>query len=443
MPWYSSVAQFASDALGPRPSREPINGDAHESAYNGNRSAFFQGEAETQSPGTMLMNGSAFPFPRPAWAPSAADRVYQAFDASQPVDQPQDLRGRAKEVARLLSGVLHRRNHGIVSGPRGSGKTSLVRVFGQYADREGIVVLYAACDGGTTFGELMRGYLEQIPPSSIDADEVDLFDQRVLSFGLESSPHQATSILAQIKYSQVVIVLDEFDRVHDPILQAKIASLLKLISDARLPVRFVLVGGNNAFVDVVREHPSLTRHVTRVSTAPLAREAVFELLDNCAERCGMRFSREGQELLELVSCGSPYHARLFGMHSALAALRRGDTTISEQDALDGIAEGTDEWASLNREDAGRFRAICQGEFGDPAQYVDFAGRFAMSNEEQPWAASLSNGGGGGEILEAFGPAIDDSHSPPSFRDATAPQYLIAMQQVMARSSRQQKGSARA
>ena len=52
---------------------------------------------------------------------SAVDRLYIAFDVSQPVEQPEDLRGRDLEVQALLSGVLHRRNHGIVSGPRGSG----------------------------------------------------------------------------------------------------------------------------------------------------------------------------------------------------------------------------------------------------------------------------------------------------------------------------------
>ncbi|WP_294174271.1 ATP-binding protein [uncultured Sphingomonas sp.] len=377
----------------------------------------------------------------PAWAPSAADRIYQAFDVSQPVDQPQDLRGRAKQVARLLSGVIHRRNHGIVSGPRGSGKTSLVRVFGQYADREGIVVLYAACDGGTTFGELLRGYLEQIPPSSVDPDEVELFDQRVLSFGLESSPHQATSIFAQIKYSQVVIVLDEFDRVFDPVLQAKVASLLKLISDARLPVRFVLVGGNNAFLDVVREHPSLMRHVTRVSTAPLAREAVFELLDSCADRCGMQFSAAGRELLDEVACGSPYHARLFGMHAALAALRGGDIEISQQAVAEGLYESFEEWSSLNGEDSATFHAICSGARGDPAPFVELAGRIATATDDEQL---VDRPAPDPQAVEAaFGSAIDRSAEPIAFRDATAPQYLIALHHLSRLSSREQKGTVRA
>lgn len=442
MAWYSNVAQFAADSLN---GKRLGNGNAEEDgaaerseSANGSTALLVDGQMSSHS---HLFGHGGLQLGGVAWAPSAADRIYQAFDVSQPVDQPQDLRGRAKEVGRLLSGVLHRRNHGIVSGPRGSGKTSLVRVFGQHADREGIVVLYSACDGGTTFGELLRGYLEQIPPSSVDADEVDLFDQRVLSFGLESSPHQATSIFAQIKYSQVVIVLDEFDRVHDPVLQSKVASLLKLISDARLPVRFVLVGGNSAFVDIVREHPSLMRHVTRVSTAPLEHEAVFELLDSCAERCGMTVSTEGKELLDHVACGSPFHARLFGMHAALAALRRGDRNVTRDDVLDGLAEGFHEWSALNGEDSATFRAICDGSRGDPRRYVELARQVARSSEEHhvPGESSASRE----EITAAFGSAIDSSAEPVAFRDATAPQYLIALSQLVRHPSSSQKGTVRA
>ncbi|HEX8415396.1 MAG TPA: ATP-binding protein, partial [Sphingomicrobium sp.] len=386
---------------------------------------------------TALRFSPAQPTALRVWEPTPVDQIYLAFDVSQPVDQPQDLRGREEEVTRLLSGVLHRRNHGIVSGPRGSGKTSLVRVFGQYADREGIVVLYSACDGGTTFGELLRGYLEQIPSSMIDADEIDLFDQRVLSFGVDSSPHQATSLFAQVKYSRIVIVLDEFDRVRDAVLHWKMASLLKLISDARLPVRFVLVGGNTAFADVVREHPSLMRHITRVSTNPLSRAAILELLDSCAQRCNVRFSSEAKRLIYEIACGSPYHARLFGMHSALAAARDGSNEVIPHNVETGLAEAFDEWAALNQEDAGTFRAICEGSHGDPGPIVAFVKRFANAPEDQQTGDESSSDSkslqdGEDRMIPAFGSALTLDGDDVGFRDATAPQFLIALDAVSRR-----------
>jgi hypothetical protein len=183
------------------------------------------------------------------------------------------------------------------------------------------------------------------------------------------------------------------------------------------------------------------RHVTRVSTAPLAREAVFELLDSCADRCGMHFSAAGRELLDEVACGSPYHARLFGMHAALAALRHGDTDISEQAVAEGLSESFEEWSSLNGDDAATFHAICSGARGDPAPFVELAGRIATASDDEQLADRAQPDP---EAVEAaFGPAIDRSAEPLAFRDATAPQYLIALHHLSRLSSREQKGTVRA
>lgn len=366
-----------------------------------------------------------------------ADQVYEAFDVSQPVDQPDDLRGREKELARLLSGVLHRRNHGVVSGPRGSGKTSLVRVFGQYADREGVVVLYAACDDGTTFGELLRDFLEQIPPSSVDADQVEMLEQRIIKFGPGSSPHQATSIFAQVKYSQIVIIVDEFDRVRDRAMHSKMASLLKLMSDSRLPVRLVLVGAGTAFTDVVAQHPSLVRHITRLSTDPLPDAAIEELLENCAARCHLKFSDAAKRILVHVACGSPYHARLFGMHVALRALEAGAEEINDRHVQEGLGDSFEEWASLNREDADTFRAIVDRAHGDPAAYVEVARRLATAGDERSTKigelGAAANGHDQEQLLSAFGTAVEKFDHQVAFRDATAPQFFIALQEISWRS----------
>lgn len=228
MGWYDSVAQFAAEQIGGR-SRD----DDQQRSGSVPAAVMFRNHPEEEPEHRVFEPvGPMLAIPT-RLETSAIDEVYMAFDVSQPVGRPDDLRGRDGEVKALLSGVLHRRNHGIVSGPRGSGKTSLVRVFGQYADREGVVVLYSACDDGTSFGELIRSYLEQIPPSMVDPTMVELFEQRVISFGADSSPYQATGVLAMLKYSQLVVVLDEFDRITDPDMHDKVSSLLKLVSTLR------------------------------------------------------------------------------------------------------------------------------------------------------------------------------------------------------------------
>jgi hypothetical protein len=442
MSWYSNVAQFAEQLAGR--DKPPAIPEDH---VDGEPSLMHDGMG-MEEPEYRSFNALT---PMPALASrlstAAVDRVYTAFDVSQPVGQPDDLRGRDREVATLLSGVLHRRNHGIVSGPRGSGKTSLVRVFGQFADRDGVVVLYSACDDGTTFGELLRSYLEQIPPSMVDAGNIEMFEQRVLSFGADSSPYQATGVLAMLKYSQLVVVLDEFDRITDRDLHDKISSLLKLVSDARLPVRFVLVGGSSAFADIVRAHPSLMRHVTRVSTAPLSNEAVLETLDRCAERCGMVFADGAKRLIEDVSCGSPYHARLFGMHGALNALFSQSPEINLEHVESGLEDAFEEWAELNPVDAQAFRDIIAGKHGPAGPLVAFARDTAHHVAADDFAAQWKTvrrqpASVEPEGLSGLTHTVQMVNGHASFRDATAPQFLLALDQT-ARLPNQVKGGKRA
>lgn len=373
---------------------------------------------------------------------SGIERIYTAFDVSQPVAHADDLRGRDVEVGTLLSGVLFRRTHGIIAGPRGSGKTSLVRVFGQYADREGIVVLYSACDDETTFGDLLRSYLDQVPASSLDADDVETFRKRIESFDSDSTPHHATAMLAMLKYSRLIIILDEFDRITSPELQSKISSLLKLVSDARIPVRFVLVGGESAFIDIVKCHASLMRHVTRVSTFPLQSEAVFELLDRCADRCDLDFTDASKLLINEAACGSPYHTRLFGMHAALAAHNGDAVHIDPDHVISGFERAFEEWALLNEEVAATFREISDGRHGNPDTFVEFAERMARGGNgaDAPAHAYAGNGSAGAAdvapaLMTVFGSALTVADGPIAFRDATAPQYLIALHKTRRRNHR--------
>jgi hypothetical protein len=444
MGWYSVISNFASEQITGR----DRNGD-FDNGSERDGPAMFNGPDNGPEPEYRTYQGTMPLLDMPSrMEPEAVDRVYTAFDVSQPVGQPDDLRGRDREVRALLSGVLHRRNHGVVSGPRGSGKTSLVRVFGQCADREGVVVLYSACDDGTSFGELMRSYLEQIPPSMVDAGSVEQFEQRVLSFGSGSSPYQATGVLAMLKYSQLVIVLDEFDRITDRDMHDKISSLLKLVSDARLPVRFVVVGGNSVFADIVRAHPSLMRHMTRVSTAPLADEAIGELLDRCGQRCGLRFDEGARRLIARLSCGSPYHARLFGMHGALNALAVNTDEVSLEHVEGGLEDAFEEWASLNPEDAAVFEEIIRGVHGPRQELVHFASQVAYHTADDELAAQwkLKRRNRTGEEpggLAGLGNTIQVKDGHVAFRDATAPQFLLALDQSRRIATPQMKGSQRA
>ncbi|MGQ7830699.1 AAA family ATPase [Altererythrobacter sp. Z27] len=367
------------------------------------------------------------------WEPSAEDMIYSAFDASQPANQPVDLRGRDNELRTLLGAVLYRRNHAFIAGLRGSGKTSLLRVFGHLADRDGVVVVNTSCAKDTQFGALFRELLEQIPYSCVDPDKADLFESRVEAFGRDGTPLQAVTIAAMVEYSQVVMVIDEFDRVQCEEARADIAATLKLISDRRLPVRMVLAGDEASFVDIIDSHPSLLRHVTQVLTKPLEESAILSLFDICSSRSGISFSDEAKDLLVRTAMGSPYHARLFGMNAAIVAAGRGSKVVSEKDAYTGLAHSYQEWASINPDDATVFRRIVDGWHGNPARFVELSK--ALVSPKGSMSDALENAVPElrdrevTEELDAFGGALVHTKEGAVFRDGTAPQFLVALQAI--------------
>lgn len=349
------------------------------------------------------------------------DAVCRSFDASQPVEQPGDLRGRADDLAALRAGMMFRRNHGIVAGRRGSGKTSLVRSFGQQADRDGVIVLYAAWDSGTSFGELMREYLRQIPASALDPEQAETFAERVNALGPDSTPSTVTNLCALITSGNVIIVCDEFDRVTDMTVQANIAAMMKHVSDARLPIRFLLAGDFTAFDTVFRSHSSLSRHVTLVLARPLSIAAMRELLNDCAARCGVSFVDDALAILVETACGSPYHGRLFGLHAALSAIENPQKSIGRREAFAGLERAFDEWAMLNQAVGEAFRSAARGVHGDPARYLAVASAVAnTAGETNPGVALTPS-----EHI-ALAPTLEPDREAIRFRDPIAAQFLIAV-----------------
>ena len=160
----------------------------------------------------------------------------------------------------------------------------------------------------------------------------------------------------------------------------------------------------------------------------------------------MRFTVEAKKLIVEVVCGSPYHARLFGMHSALAAAANREDAIGRTDVLEGLSLAFDEWASLNKEDASAFVSIVGGSKGDPRQYIAAARRLAMPKEPESAAATLRKLYDANEqrILKALAPAVEWSDEGVIFRDATAAQFLIALHQFSTghRRSRRVEGGTR-
>lgn len=345
-------------------------------------------------------------------------KVARTFDSAHPVRTRNELFGRTRELDELLSATLYSRQHVIIHGARGSGKTSLVRIFGDHADGEGAIVIYLACDPGGSFADLIRPYLRALPAAALVSGSRLRFQDDLAALPDNFGPRTFVDLVAERIVGPVVFIFDEFDRITDAGVKAEIAVAMKLLSDALVGILFTLVGISNNVANVIECHPSLRRHMCAVSLGRIEPGSVKELIDAGEASTGLKFEEDARAAITRASCGSPFHVRLFCHHAALAALARGSSNVEGSDARSGLHSAILQWAAMNVEDAKKFMSLVES-------------RSMLSEIERiAYAAAL------GDRLPAdienartlLGDALMAEQAGGSsfvFRDSVAPQFLIA------------------
>lgn len=367
--------------------------------------------------------------------------VTETFDPSHPARDRHSLSGRNRSVAELLAGILFRNNHAAICGPRGSGKTSLARVFADYADEHGVVVIYQAISDGTGFHDLLAPYLTQIPEECCQAGAKERVASEVS--GGRLNPTTACELLSLVKYSRVVFVMDEFDRLEDRVTKAQVATLMKMMSDARLKVQFLVVGIGETARELISSHGSLTRHLTISPVEPLAAPALRSIVGRCLEDCGLKIENGALAQLVTAAYGSPYHIRLLGMHAALAAISRQSRMIQEIDASKGMQAAYSEWRACNPTDARVFETVIQSYPEELASLVQFSATAAVRHAGSIGFEDDTPSEAFSEFMKCrFFSALQRvlSVNPDTgeinFNDSTAPQFLA----IVARAATAQSDS---
>ncbi|MEW9855651.1 ATP-binding protein [Novosphingobium sp. M1R2S20] len=343
--------------------------------------------------------------------------VARAFDSAHPVRTRDELFGRSKELEVLLSATLDLGQHVIIHGARGSGKTSLVRIYGDHADGQGAIVIYMACEPGVNFAELVRPYLHALPATALAPGERSSFRDGLAALPESFGPRAFVDLVAERVSGQVVFIFDEFDRITEAPVKAEIAAAMKLLSDSLASVLFMLVGIAHDVADVIDCHPSLRRHMRAVPLGRIKSDSVKALIDAGEKSAGLSFNDDARVVITRASCGSPFHVRLFCQHAAIAALAGGSSSVSDSDARNGLHSAILQWAAMNNEDAQHFVSLVEHEALLPE--IERIAHAAALGDRLP--ANVGN------ATTLLGDALVAEENGQSFvfRDSVAPQFLIA------------------
>jgi hypothetical protein len=355
------------------------------------------------------------------------------FGANQPVENPRDLFGRASELDLLCSSVLDTGMHAVIYGPRGSGKTSLVRVFGDIADQRGATVLYQSCAGGNGFGDLVLSYLDDLDANAFGMTEDDFAGASTLVKALPT-PRAFASLLVGADREDLILILDEFDRL-DTEIKGQIALLIKLLSDMRARARIVCVGISSDVGELVDVHASVRRHLVPVGLSPLSDHEVANFITTTSRAIGLTITPTTLSLLCWLTCGSPYHMRLFSLHTCLYAIEHDRRDADEEAVLSGLSRATAIWRGTNTHDYALFETLV-ARSDLPASAIEAVARVAATKLEFTATditdALLTIG-----VEDSVAQALVSTLAPTlgrlsaetnrmAFEDVLAPQFLLAM-----------------
>ena len=352
-------------------------------------------------------------------ADAVRSAIRKGFNATQPVTAARHLHGRQQEMDLLVEGVLDRGNHAMIFGGRGTGKTSLARVFANVADNRGYLVFYMACEPGQDFTSLIAPFL--------DAARGNLPRSPATDAPIIVGPRDVVEALAEHGQRKFIFILDEFDRITAPAVLGELSRTMKLLSDAALPVHILAVGIASGLSQLIEGHESLRRHMTAVPIVRIDTSAVFDLIDRGASQAGLNFSDAARETIAHVACGSPYHVRLFCALACLETLRQRKTVVEMPATLAGMMRAVDDWTITNPTDAALFHeAIDLGAGHWPViEQVVRAAIVPPGLAPEQQAPHIDRDG---PVLEILRRAM---HARPGstalmFRDSLAPQFLLGM-----------------
>lgn len=274
------------------------------------------------------------------------------FRPSSPTDDQKLFRGRLPQLKSVMSGLAEVGQHILIYGERGVGKTSLgymaKNLFDSGVDTYRLSVR-VQCADGETFTQVWQDFYKRLVLAIEDKGKVfktymavalDAADEIINypdSDALTATDvHRALTVLSD--RCEMLIFIDEFDRLGGWDETTPFGDLIKALSDERTPTTLVIVGVADSIDGLIKSHASTPRSLRqilmpRMSEDELASivtegyaafsEQAFEL--TCDPRAARTIARVAQ--------GFPYYAHLLAGAAGTEALHRSKTHISVPDVF--------------------------------------------------------------------------------------------------------------
>ena len=280
----------------------------------------------------------AVPTDEDGWRALRAE-LHSAFTPGAPIDAYDLFAGRQGQIQRLCDAVTSKGRHAVLFGERGVGKTSLSNIFYfGLQSPERVVYVYVQCGSFDTFEKIWAKALRRIV-FHIDGQEYVAID---LVKG-EITPDELEVVLANFpKGLMPVIVFDEFDRVKNSTVSLLMSETVKHFSNSPISSSIVIVGVADSVTDLIQEHHSVSRALVQIRMPRMDADEIKQIVTGRLRGTPISITSDALWRITVLASGLPFYAHALGRSSALLAVKKRVTTISEDLVNESISASFDD-----------------------------------------------------------------------------------------------------
>jgi len=274
------------------------------------------------------------------------NNVQDVFTPSSPIKDPDNLKGRDKEIEAILTTLISKGRHGLIFGDRGIGKSSLAISSLNGALKSKIhkgTIIKVQCGESSTFEKIIKKALiesdedyasykmeETIKTTgSLGVPKVISGERQVeIKKIIEKEKIDPQQAADAIKDLNAILLIDEFDVTSEEVKKS-VAELIKQLSDNESKIKIIIVGISKDGASLVAQHPSVTRCLDEIKLERVSNADIKNIIDDGEGKLGIEFDPEIKEKIIKISNGFPYFTHLLGLKCAEVALSENKSKVDE------------------------------------------------------------------------------------------------------------------
>lgn len=263
------------------------------------------------------------------------------FNPSSPINERDLFSGRIEQMRNVFDVVFQKGQHAIIYGERGVGKTSLANVLTQFfPEQQGsLPSIRINCDATDSFQSVWKkvfSKLELVKQKSevgftraTSITSTELITPEYFFHGKEINPESVRGALMSAGIFLRVVILDEFDRLDEPVKKV-FADLIKNLSDNAVENTIILIGVGGSVDEIIKEHQSVTRALKQILMPRMTNDEIKSIINTGLTKLHMTIVIETLNQIALLCQGLPHYAHLIGLFATRDAIDNNSLNISAE-----------------------------------------------------------------------------------------------------------------